>query len=444
MSIFTRLRSFLILWLGQTVSQLGSQMTSTALLIWAFGREGTVMSVALLAVCGYVPTMIASVVAGPIVEKLNKKLVMLVADSIAALSTVGLLLLYHAGGLTTQHLYLVRAILGVSGAFQSPASGVTVTALVPKQDYLRVSGLQSFSGSLMGVLAPVLGTAALAFGGLDTVLWIDLGTFAFAFTTLLFLKIPRIETEGGKAGERYFASLRSGARFIRQSKGIWHLFRYLMLLNLVAGVAYYSVLGPMILARTGGSEMALGWVNTCIGLGAMAGGLILTGYKPKMSRVSLMCFSYMLSFALCDVMLGVGRSLPVWCLAAFLGNITLPFGDGALSTLLRENIPIDKQGRAFSLQLALVTLATTIGYLTGALMADYAALPLVMAANPVSAFLRLILGVGDGRAMGLVFLLTGLLGIAASLALRKDKSVIAMDEGRGTLGAIRPQAPDKG
>lgn len=385
------------------------------------------MSVALLAICGYVPTIIASVIAGPIVDKLRKKAVILVADSIAAMTTVALMILFALDRLSVSHLYIVCAILGVTGAFQSPASNVAITALVPKAQYLRVSGLQSFSGSLQGILAPVLGTAVLAFGGLGAVLLVDLSTFAIAFVTLLLMRIPEPKSENSGRQEGYFASLRLGARFVKGNKGVWHIFRYQMLLNLIAGVAYYSVLGPMILARTGGSEMALGYVNTSIGLGAMAGGLILTVYKPRLSRVKMMCYGYALSFAMCDAFLATGRSLPVWCVAGFLGNLTLPFGDGALSTLLRENIPLPLQGRVYSLRGALVALATTLGYLIGATVADQLAEPIVMAQNPISGALRFVLGTGEGRAMGLVFLLTSATGIASSLILKRDKAVLAID-----------------
>lgn len=398
-----------------------------ALLIWAFKQQGTVMSVALLAVCGYVSSMLASIVAGPIVEKLNKKAVMLAADSVCAMTTVLLVILYATGRLEIWHLYLVRALLGAAGAFQSPASAVAVSSLVPREEYMRVSGLQSFSGSLMGVLSPVLGASLLAFGGLKTVLIVDLSTFCFAFITLILLRLPASEPVKPSEREKYVQSLRHGMGFIKENKGVWHILLYQMLINLIAGVAYYSVLGPMILARTGGSELSLGYVTMFIGLGAMTGGLILTVYKPKLPRAKLMCYSYMLSFAMCDFFLATGRGVIVWCAAAFFGNITLPFGDGAMMTLLRENIPINMQGRVFSLRTALVACATTVGYLLGAFVADGIAEAVVMADNPISAALRFLLGTGEGRAMGLVFLITAVTGVLGSLALVRDGSVRALD-----------------
>lgn len=424
MSSVRALRAFLVLWAGQTLSQLGSAVTSFALIVWAYSQQGTVMSVALLSVCSYLPAAVASVFAGALVDRARKKTVMLCADTGCALVTLCVLVLWKTNRLQVSHLYALNALMGVLGAFQGPASQVAVTLLTPKEHYMRVSGLQSFSGSLCGILSPVLGAALLAFGGLDAVLLCDLATFLFAFVTLgFFVRLPG--TQSADRGEKYLLRIRNGVSFIRKNKGLLGLLLYLVLLNLIAGIAYYSVLSPMILARTGGSEQALGAVNACVGLGALLGAVIVTLWQPKCGRVKLMCICYTLSFALADGLLGVGRTLAVWCVAAVLGNLPLPMGDGALTVLLRENVPSWMQGRVFAVKNMLVSCAVTAGYLLGAVMADTVA-PALVSQSP---FLTWLMGTGDGRAMGLVFVLTSVLGIASSLSLPANRHVRALEAG---------------
>ena len=407
-------KTFLLLWFGQTISLIGSALTALALTIWVFQEAHTVTSVALLLICNFVPAALVALFAGSLIDRLPKKPVMLIADSVAAMTTVFLLCAYTQGWLRVEHLYVVNAILGVTGAFQGPASAVVISALVPKDDYLRASGLQSFSGSLKDILAPVLATTVYAFGGLSAVLVIDLSTFAFAFVTLCLLKIPE---------------QRVGFRFLGQHKGVLHIIFYLMLINFIAGIGYYSLLTPMILARTGGNEIQLGFVTTCIGLGAMVGALALTFVKPKCRRVTLMGVAYTLSFLGCDLWLGVGRSVWVWCVAAFLGNLPLPFGDGALTTLLRENVPIDMQGRVFATRSALCNLVIVAGYLVSAWLADHVVEPFAAADNPISAAARWLVGTGDGRAMGLVFVATCVIGVLASMTVLRDRHVRALEQG---------------
>ncbi len=425
-SFFHSMRGFLTLWAGQTVSQLGSSMTSFALLIWAYKQQGTVTSVALLAVCSYVPGFVFSLLAGPVVDRLPKKTVMLLSDAMAAAATVTVLVLYTSGRLQVGLLYAVNAWLGMTGAFQGPASNVAVSTLTPKEQYMRVSGLYSFSGSLKDLLSPVLATTALAFGGLQTVLLIDLGSFLFAFITLLLLKIPEPQREKRQAQEGYFASLREGTRALRQSPGVWDILLYIGILNLIAAMAYYSVLSPMILKRTGGNEMVLGWVTTCIGAGMLIGGLLVSAFPPKGRRVPLMCWCYTLSFVW-EVMIGVGRAPWLWCVAAFLGNLTLPCGDGALSTLLRCNVAPSMQGRVFAVRGALMAAAQTVGYLLGAFVADSVAQPLCDMPNFVGATLRFLLGTGEGQAMGIVFLFSAIIGALSSQLLRKSRHVRALE-----------------
>lgn len=414
-------RKFIVFWFGQTISQLGSGMTSLALILWAFEQQGSVMSVALLSVCSYIPKALISTFAGSLVDRGSKKVIILVADTLSALVTLTVLLLYTGGGLKIEYLYAINALLGALGAFQSPSADVVATLLIPKQHYMRMGGLQSLGGSLLGILTPVAAAAALSFSGLTCVLIIDLSTFLFAFASLAMLRIPATESEGRQS--HVTRDLREGFAFLREHRGVRHILLYLALINLVAGVGYYSVLNPMIQARTGGNELAVGYVNSCIGLGAAVGALALTIYVPRMKKVPLMCFCYMFSFITCDIVLGVGRSLPIWCAAAFLGNLTLPHGDSALGVLLRCGVPVDVQGRVYAMRNALTCVALTIGYLLGGVLADYVAEGLVGGSRLLTA----LLGTGEGRAMGVIYLFTGVLGSVASLLVLRDKSVIELE-----------------
>lgn len=425
---FRGLGKFMVLWAGQSVSQLGSAMTAYALVVWSFKQTGQVMQVAVLLVCSLLPSAVLSVISGTVVDRLRKKTVMLTADALSACVTVAVAALASGGRLRVAHLYAVNALLGALGAFQGPASQVAASALSPREQYMRASGLQSLSGSLKDILSPVLATAALAFGGLSAVLIIDLSTFSFAFITLCLLRLPeQADAARGEAQERFFTRLRYGLRFLRQNKGVMHIIWYLVLINLIAGIGYYSVLSPMILTRTGGNEILLGYVNSCVGLGMLCGATLLSLRAPRGRKSTVMCAAYAISFLLCDALLGLGRTWPVWCAAAFIGNLPLPFGDGALSALLRENVPLSVQGRVFSARGALVQTAIMAGYLLGAVLADYCVEPVFQADNPVSALLRALLGEGEGRAMGLIFLLTSVMGMLGSLILLRDRAVRALD-----------------
>ena len=216
-SIFKGLQSFLMLWSSQTVSSLGTAMTEFALIIWVYGQKGNASSVTLLTICTFLPTILFRFIAGTIVDQWDKKRIMLVSDFVAACGTLTIFILYAGSGLQPWHLYVINILLSFMNAFQCPASYVATSLLVPKEQYTRVSGLQSFSGSVVSIFAPALGSVLLTFGGLKIVLIFDLVSFAIAFFTLLFfVKIPVIERKSVEIKESFVKNCMTGIRFLRE------------------------------------------------------------------------------------------------------------------------------------------------------------------------------------------------------------------------------------
>lgn len=139
-NIFFGLRDFFILWSSQAVSSLGTAMTNFALIVWVYDQKGTASSITLLTICSFLPTILLRFVAGTIADRWSKKRIMLLADLIAACGTVTVLVLYSFSALQVWHLYIINFLLSFMDAFQSPASTVAISLLVPKEQYLRVSG----------------------------------------------------------------------------------------------------------------------------------------------------------------------------------------------------------------------------------------------------------------------------------------------------------------
>ena len=192
----SELRGFLILWLTQSFSALGSSMTNFALIVWSYQQEGSALTTALLSVCSYAPYVVMSIFAGALSDKWSKKATMLVSDSFAALCTAAVLLLLLAGRLEIWHLYCLNALNGLMNTVQQPAADVATSLLTPKKYYQRASGLRSFSNALVTVLTPVLATALLAFTDIQAVIAFDLFTFTVAFATLLFFVKIRHQSDG--------------------------------------------------------------------------------------------------------------------------------------------------------------------------------------------------------------------------------------------------------
>ena len=170
---FAGMRDFAILWSTQTLSALGSAMTSFALVLWAYRQSGSAMVTALLSVCSYAPYVAASIFAGALCDRWDKKRAMLFCDLFAALTTLAVLLLSSAGRLQISHLYILNALNGLMNTLQKPAADVAVSLLVPRERYQRAAGMQALGNALSTVLAPVLGSMLFAFAGLEAVIFFD-------------------------------------------------------------------------------------------------------------------------------------------------------------------------------------------------------------------------------------------------------------------------------
>ena len=413
-----QLYSFLLLWGSQTVSQLGTAMTDYAVIIWVYSRKGTASSVTLLTVCTFLPTIFFRFLAGSAVDRWNKKRVMLIADVLAACGTLTVFVLHSAEVLQIWHLYVINFLLSLMNAFQEPASFVAVSLLVPKEHYARAGGLQGFGGAAVSILAPALGALLLASGGLETVLIVDLATFAFAFLVLLFLiRIPEPERPQTKE-ELFSRTCLAGIRYLREHTAILRITLFLAVINFLAKLGNDGMLSPFILGRTGNNQAILGAVESFTALGILAGSL-LAAAKPVKKRIPLIFVTTGLIFA-GNIVQSLTSRPWLWCAAAFGSYLMAAVMNVNMDTLMREKVPVDMQGRVFSAKGTLQNFTIPPALLLGGLLADRVFEPFMLADSPLQRILSGFFGTGKGAGIGLMFFLVGIAGMLISFTrLRK-------------------------
>ena len=414
-----QLHSFLLLWGSQTVSQLGTAMTDYAVIIWVYSRKGTASSVTLLTVCTFLPTIFFRFLAGSAVDRWNKKRIMLIADLLAACGTLAVFVLHSADILQIWHLYVINFLLSLMNAFQEPASFVAVSMLVPKEHYARAGGLQGFSGAAVSILAPALGALLLASGGLDLVLMIDLATFAFAFLILLFLiRIP--EAERKETDEEPFSkTCLDGIRYLKEHTAILRITLFLAVINFLAKLGNDGMLSPFILGRTGNNQAVLGAVESFTALGILAGSLLVTLMRPVRRRTRLIFITTGLVFA-GNIIQGLTSRPWLWCAAAFGSYLLAAVMNINMDTMMREQVPVEMQGRVFSAKGTLQNFTIPIALLLGGLLADTVFEPFMLADSPALRVLSGLAGTGKGSGIGLMFLIVGSAGMLISFTrLRK-------------------------
>lgn len=423
---FKELGNFLILWLTQSFSSLGSAMTNFALVIWSYEQHGSALTTSLLAICSYAPYVLLSMFAGALSDRWDKKRTMLLCDSFAALCTCGVLALLLTDRLQIWHLYVINTLNGLMNTVQQPASNVSVSLLCRQKHYQKVSGLRSLSNSMVTILTPMLATALYALTGLKTVIFFDLITFATAFVALLwFVKIPKPMRQPGHVPEKVLQSVKSGLGFLKQHKGILHLILLLAIINFTASI-FNSALPALVLSKPYGGSLALGAINTTTGIATLVGSLLVTLLPPpkRRTRVILSCLLFSMSTE--NFGLALGTSVPFWCFSAVLGWIFIPVMSANMDVLLRSRIPVDMQGRVYSARNSLQFFTIPLGYLCGGFLVDAVFEPF-MATQASSGVLAALFGSGKGAGAALLFGVIGLFGALSCLPFCFDRHIRELD-----------------
>ncbi|GKX66573.1 MFS transporter [Inconstantimicrobium mannanitabidum] len=422
-----KFKSFILFWLSQSISELGSSMTSFALIIWAYGKTNSAMSVSLMTFFSYLPYIIVSVFAGAFIDSHSKKKIMLWSDTIAALCSSTVLTLLVMGKLEVWYIYIINGINGFMNSFQSPASMVAVGIIVPEKKYTKASGMNSFSSSLLTFVTPMLAAFVSSFLGLQGVIIIDLSTFIFAVIILtFFISIPEQLMNETDKKDNIFNGCKEGMGFLFKHKGIWYVIISMAFLNFFSRLTYENILSPMILARSSGNSNILGIVSAVLGMGGIAGGLIVSLVKLPNSNAKLIYFSAAFSFAFGDLFMGIGQNVYVWCIAAIAASVPIPFIAAGQNVILYNEIPKEMQGRVFAVRNAVQYCTIPAGIVLGGVLADYVFEPFMLSHNKLAFLLQKVVGNGSGSGMAVMFLCTGILGFITSILWYRNKHIRAL------------------
>ncbi len=411
------MRAFTVIWAGQVLSLLGSAMTNFGLTIWAYEKTGQATALALIVFFFGTPMVLLSPVAGAIVDRSNRRLMMMLSDLGAGVVTIVQLLLYLSGNLEIWHLYVTAAVAGAFQTFQWPAFSAAMTLMLPKEQYGRANGLMDLADSASGIFAPLLAGALLSFIGLAGIMAIDVVSFVFAIGALLVVHVP--QPPRSAAGLASQGSLRQESFY-----GFRHILARPSLLGLQLVFAWgnlFATLGlvllpAMILARTGNDELALGSVQSAGSIGGIAGGLAMSawgGFKRRVHGVLLGWIMFSLSG---QALLGLSQALPVWLVASFLLGLFRPLINASNQAIWQAKVEADVQGRVFSARRAIAWLITPLAQLAAGPLADRVFEPAMQPGGSLAGTFGWLVGTGDGAGMGLILLLSGLAAALSGLA----------------------------
>ncbi|MGP1386520.1 MAG: MFS transporter [Thainema sp.] len=371
------MRTFIILWLGQLASSIGSSMTYFALTLWVWQQTQSATAIALILVFYQLPQLAIAPFSGILADRISRKRLLLLSDSGAACCTISVGILAALQVLHIWHIYLIAAIIGCFGNLQVLTYSTLVPLIVPEQHHTRATSMGAIVGYGAGILSPALAGVLYPLVGLLGITAIDMTTFAIAMLTLLAIQIPvkakettdqPDATDPKTVGQKLWHNVTFGFRYILSQPSLLATMTALStfaFLHQISEVLYQ----PLVLARTGGDAEVLGLVVAASGLGGVIGATALSvwgGFQRRMVGV-LVGF---LGTGISTLLLGLGQIPIVWATAGFGASLHQPLIMSSYMAVWYANVASELQGRVFAADYLVGTIVTLLANLVAGPLAD--------------------------------------------------------------------------
>jgi MFS family permease len=401
------LTTFLIIWAGQLVSIVGSGLTGFALGVYVYQETGSVTQLGLVLLANTLPSLILAPIAGVLVDRWDRRLVMILSDTGAGLATLGIFLLLLSGNLQIWHIYLAGALSSIFGIFQQPAFMASTTLLVPKQHYGRAAGLTQLGHAVGQILSPALAGFLILTIEIQGVILIDFITYLIAVTSLIVIRIPKPPAKTSPQTEEssILQDAIYGLSYIRARSGLLGMLLLFAFVNLTLGL-YSALYTPLILSFS--TADVLGTILSVSGVGMLIGSLVMSvwgGSKKKIHGLlgSIFLAGIALSFS------GVRTNPWIIGVSSFFFLFFVPIANSSSQAIWQVKVAADVQGRVFATRRMLASIASPLAYILAGPLADGVFEPLLGQGGALARSIGKVIGVGPGRGIGLMFILIGIL-----------------------------------
>ncbi len=425
------MRTFLSVWIGQFVSMLGSKLSEFALAIWAYQQIGSITQVALLVVLMYLPTILAAPLAGSLVDRWNRRWAMILSDSVAAGCSFVALMLSLSGHLQLWHIYMGVPILAVFSAFQAPAYSAAIAQLVPKQHQGRANGLADLPQGVAAILTPLLAVWLTGLIKLKGILLIDCLTFIPTLAILLRVRFPPLPYRA-KTSDPNLSKIR---KLLQESLFSWHYIKArssLFKLWVFIILTYFTIgmfdISFWLLVLKFGSATKFGIVVSSAGCGMLAGSAIMSTWGgPKRRILGILSLTILQGFVIIVLGLGIKLSLIVASVGVFVYQLADPIIMGSNRAIWQSKVPIELQGRVFSLQLMFQRGALIPAFIIAGILVDQFFEPFLAKNTFVRESLGQFIGNEPGTGICLFLIALGIFKILLSTIVYRDSLILSVE-----------------
>jgi MFS family permease len=413
---------FLVLWSGELISAIGSGLTSFGLGVYVYQLTGKASATALITLLAFLPSILLAPFAGVLADRYDRRLMMILGDSLSALGLVFILICMLTGEVRIWQICIGVFISSVFSSLLDPAYKATITDLLTEEQYSKASGLVQVAGSSKYLISPVLAGFLLSVSDIKLLLIIDICTFFITVTATIVVR-KGLQTVKSVGSSSFRSEFTEGWKSVAGNRGILLLVIITSLLTFFVG--FIQLLStPMVLAFSDVST--LGTTETICALGMLFSGMLI-GFVPlKHGYVKILSVALFIT-GICMVGFGFREDIILICVAGFLFFATLPFANTCIDVLLRKNIENSLQGRAWAMTGMISQLGYIVAYSVSGVLADYVFVPMLLEGGLLENSVGRLIGTGSGRGIGFLIMIAGVLLSVTAVILYQIKSIRGLE-----------------
>lgn len=417
------MKKFILIWIGELISGIGSGMTAFALSVYVYQATGSVSLVSVIAVASFLPTILLSPLGGVLADRYDRRLLMIIGDLFSGLGLLYVLWNIHTG--TDSMLPIIAGVTfnAIFVALLEPSFKATVTDLLTEDEYAKASGMVQIAGNARYLISPALAGVLLAVSDIRLILLLDICTFFITITTVALVR-KSIGKPARKEKKSALAEMKEGFAVIKQSKGIPSLIALMAVVCSFVGFLQ-TLVSPMVLAVS--DAKTVGILESVCAVGMLIGSVFIGILGIKGSYVRTLSLAGMAA-SVCMAISGVSVNLFITGAGIFLFFLALPFLNTSADVLVRSNVASEVQGRVWGIISLLSQTGTAVAYVLSGVLADHIFEPLLAEQGLLSGSIGRLIGVGQGRGIGFMLVLSGLFMLPAAFAIGRSRNIQKLQE----------------
>jgi DHA3 family macrolide efflux protein-like MFS transporter len=362
---------FWLLWGSQAVSLAGSFAVQFAIIWWLTSSTGSATVLASAALVGLLPQIVLGPFFGALVDRWNRKRIMLIADSVTALASAWLAWMFYIDAASIEHVFVALGVRAIGGAFHVPAMLASTSLMVPEEHYVRVQGLNQALQSGSPLLAAPLGALLVSSLPMSLIMMIDVGTALVAVIPLLFVKVPQPQDSAESSEDSsILADVAEGIRYLRQHRDQMYLVLGATLANFFV-VPAFVLLPLFVMQELGGGAYYLSILQLILAGGGVVGGSLLAswgGFERQIHTV-IVGFAFVGASTL---LIGIAPTESQWmpAMSMFFVGAAAAMISGSIMAILQSRVAANYQGRLFTLVGSIAGAITPLALLLAAPVAE--------------------------------------------------------------------------